>query len=136
MPRPDGAVEETRQHDHCTPHPPGQKATLPDERFTEGFQAHAVLRVRTVAPLRDDPQSWELSSGHRSDHHCAGVRHGQTISASLVSLAHGTNDAQKTMGVITLTLISTGALAAGSAPPYWVIASAGLAIGLGTYIGG
>jgi inorganic phosphate transporter, PiT family len=65
-----------------------------------------------------------------------GFRHGQTISASLVSLAHGTNDAQKTMGVITLTLISTGALAAGSAPPYWVIASAGLAIGLGTYFGG
>ncbi len=63
-------------------------------------------------------------------------RHGQTISASLVSLAHGTNDAQKTMGVITLTLITTGALAAGSSPPYWVIASAGIAIGLGTYIGG
>jgi PiT family inorganic phosphate transporter len=66
----------------------------------------------------------------------SGFRHGQTISASLVSLAHGTNDAQKTMGVITLTLISTGALAAGSAPPFWVIAAAGLAIGLGTYAGG
>jgi PiT family inorganic phosphate transporter len=66
----------------------------------------------------------------------SGFRHGQTISASLVSLAHGTNDAQKTMGVITLTLISTGALAAGSAPPFWVIAAAGLAIGLGTYVGG
>jgi inorganic phosphate transporter, PiT family len=65
-----------------------------------------------------------------------GFRHGQTLSASLVSLAHGTNDAQKTMGVITLTLIATGALAAGSPPPYWVIATAGLAIGLGTYIGG
>ncbi|MGA8516552.1 MAG: inorganic phosphate transporter, partial [Pseudonocardiaceae bacterium] len=66
----------------------------------------------------------------------SGFRHGQTITASLVSLAHGTNDAQKTMGVITLTLISTGALASGAAPPYWVIASAGLAIGLGTYTGG
>jgi len=66
----------------------------------------------------------------------SGFRHGQTVSASLVSLAHGTNDAQKTMGVITLTLIAAGALAAGSAPPYWVIATAGLAIGLGTYIGG
>ena len=66
----------------------------------------------------------------------SGFRHGQTISASLVSLAHGTNDAQKTMGVITLTLISTGALAAGASPPYWVIAAAGLAIGLGTYLGG
>jgi PiT family inorganic phosphate transporter len=66
----------------------------------------------------------------------SGFRHGQAISASLVSLAHGTNDAQKTMGVITLTLISAGALAAGSAPPVWVIATAGLAIGLGTYAGG
>ncbi|MDN4616118.1 anion permease [Leifsonia sp. F6_8S_P_1B] len=65
-----------------------------------------------------------------------GFRHGQTVSASLVSLAHGTNDAQKTMGVITLTLIAGGYLSAGSAPPLWVIASCGLAIALGTYLGG
>ncbi|MFK0167446.1 anion permease [Streptomyces sp. NPDC090306] len=65
-----------------------------------------------------------------------GFRLGQIASASLVSLAHGTNDAQKTMGVITLTLISAGALGDGAGPPVWVIASAGLAIGLGTYIGG
>lgn len=65
-----------------------------------------------------------------------GFRLGQIASASLVSLAHGTNDAQKTMGVITLTLISAGALGADAGPPVWVIASAGLAIGLGTYIGG
>lgn len=57
-------------------------------------------------------------------------------SASLVSLAHGTNDAQKTMGVITLTLISAGALGHDAGPPLWVIGSAGLAIGLGTYLGG
>ncbi|TVT27943.1 inorganic phosphate transporter [Amycolatopsis rhizosphaerae] len=60
----------------------------------------------------------------------------QALSGSLVSLAHGTNDAQKTMGVITLTLISSGALAAGSAPPLWVILSAGVAIAAGTYFGG
>lgn len=65
-----------------------------------------------------------------------GFRMGQVASASLVSLAHGTNDAQKTMGVITLTLISAGVLAHGSGPPVWVIASAGLAIALGTYLGG
>ncbi|MFE1957931.1 anion permease [Streptomyces sp. NPDC059479] len=65
-----------------------------------------------------------------------GFRLGQVASASLVSIAHGTNDAQKTMGVITLTLISAGALAPGSGPPLWVIASAGLAIALGTYLGG
>jgi PiT family inorganic phosphate transporter len=66
----------------------------------------------------------------------AGFRLGQIASASLISLAHGTNDAQKTMGVITLTLISVGTLGPDAGPPLWVIASAGLAIGLGTYIGG
>ncbi|WP_020667921.1 inorganic phosphate transporter [Amycolatopsis nigrescens] len=65
-----------------------------------------------------------------------GFRVGQIISASLVSLAHGTNDAQKTMGIITLTLISSGTLAPGSAPPTWVIISAALALALGTYLGG
>ncbi|MGY6655842.1 anion permease [Amycolatopsis sp. TRM77291] len=66
----------------------------------------------------------------------AGFRVGQIISASLVSLAHGTNDAQKTMGVITLTMITAGTLPAGAGPPLWVIVSAALAIALGTYLGG
>jgi len=54
----------------------------------------------------------------------------------MVALAHGTNDAQKTMGVITLALITAGALPSSAGPPFWVIVSAGLAIGLGTYAGG
>jgi PiT family inorganic phosphate transporter len=66
----------------------------------------------------------------------AGFRHGQTVSASLVSLAHGTNDAQKTMGVITLTLIAAGYQGSGTGPQLWVIAGCGLAIALGTYVGG
>ncbi|MGH3843162.1 MAG: inorganic phosphate transporter [Pseudonocardiaceae bacterium] len=66
----------------------------------------------------------------------SGFKVGQVISASMVSLAHGTNDAQKTMGIITLTLVTAGTLAPGSAPPFWVILSAGLAIALGTYLGG
>jgi inorganic phosphate transporter, PiT family len=61
---------------------------------------------------------------------------GQVVSASTVALAHGTNDAQKTMGVITLTLITAGLLVPGSAPPFWVVLAAGLAIALGTYLGG
>jgi inorganic phosphate transporter, PiT family len=63
-------------------------------------------------------------------------RHGQIVSASLVSLAHGANDAQKTMGVITLTLITAGSLPPGSDPPLWVIIAAGVAITVGTYMGG
>ncbi|HXT43836.1 MAG TPA: inorganic phosphate transporter [Pseudonocardiaceae bacterium] len=66
----------------------------------------------------------------------AGFKTGQVVSASMVSLAHGTNDAQKTMGVITLTLVTAGALAPGSGPPFWVILAAGLAIAAGTYVGG
>jgi PiT family inorganic phosphate transporter len=65
-----------------------------------------------------------------------GFRFGQVASASLVSLAHGTNDAQKTMGVITLTLISAGILSHGSGPPWWVVLMAGVAIACGTYAGG
>ncbi|NUP21093.1 MAG: inorganic phosphate transporter [Streptomyces sp.] len=65
-----------------------------------------------------------------------GYRAGQIASAGLVSLAHGTNDAQKTMGIITLALVAGGAVAPDSDPPMWVILSAGLAIALGTYLGG
>jgi len=65
-----------------------------------------------------------------------GFKAGQIVSASMVALAHGTNDAQKTMGVITLTLITAGVLAPNAGPPFWVILSAGLAIALGTYVGG
>jgi PiT family inorganic phosphate transporter len=65
-----------------------------------------------------------------------GFRISQIISASMVALAHGTNDAQKTMGVITLTFITAGLLPANSNPPTWVIASCALAIALGTSVGG
>jgi inorganic phosphate transporter, PiT family len=65
-----------------------------------------------------------------------GYRIGQIGSASLVSLAHGTNDAQKTMGILTLALIANGSLPSGSSPPNWVIILCGLSIALGTYLGG
>jgi PiT family inorganic phosphate transporter len=65
-----------------------------------------------------------------------GFRWGQIVSASLVSLAHGTNDAQKTMGVITLALIATGSWTDTSAVPFWVKLACATAIALGTYLGG
>jgi len=65
-----------------------------------------------------------------------GFRFGQLISGGLLALAHGTNDAQKTMGVITLALIANGTLAAESDPPTWVIVASATAIALGTYSGG
>lgn len=75
----------------------------------------------------------ESLSGRRVE---AAYRHGQTITATLVSLAHGTGDAQKTMGLITLALISANLLPADAAPPIWVIAAAGVAIAVGTFTGG
>jgi PiT family inorganic phosphate transporter len=65
-----------------------------------------------------------------------GFRYGQIVSGGLLALAHGTNDAQKTMGVITLALVANGTLGADADPPLWVIASAATAIALGTYSGG
>src|SRR5687768_15178481 len=65
-----------------------------------------------------------------------GFRLGQIVSGSLFSLSHGTNDAQKTMGIIALALIASGHLESGSDPPTWVVVSAATAISLGTYVGG
>ncbi len=66
-----------------------------------------------------------------------GYRRGQLVSASLLSLSHGTNDAQKTMGIITLALIAHGTLnGTNPDPPTWVVVSAATAIALGTYSGG
>jgi PiT family inorganic phosphate transporter len=66
-----------------------------------------------------------------------GYRYGQIVTASLFSLAHGTNDAQKTMGIITLALIAHGNLPADDFHvPTWVIISSATAISLGTYSGG
>jgi inorganic phosphate transporter, PiT family len=65
-----------------------------------------------------------------------GFRLGQIVSGSLFSLSHGTNDAQKTMGILALALVASGHLEAGADPPTWVVVSAATAIALGTYVGG
>ncbi|WP_280247671.1 inorganic phosphate transporter [Nocardia abscessus] len=65
-----------------------------------------------------------------------GFRWGQIGSASLVSLAHGTNDAQKTMGVIFLALVAHGTLTKDDDLPLWVMAACAVAIAAGTYLGG
>jgi len=65
-----------------------------------------------------------------------GFRWGQIGSASLISLAHGTNDAQKTMGVITLALIASGHWTSPDSIPFWVKAVCAIAIASGTYLGG
>lgn len=93
------------------------------------FIAGVVAAVATFAAYRiSNPNGMP---GTRST-----FRYGQLASASLVSLAHGTNDAQKTMGVVTLALITDGHLPKNATPPIWVIAMCGVAIAAGTYLGG
>jgi PiT family inorganic phosphate transporter len=82
-----------------------------------------LLTYRMVGRLRPGPVN-------------RGYRLGQIASLGLLSLSHGTNDAQKTMGIITLALITHGSLPADAGPPAWVIVSAASAIALGTYSGG
>jgi PiT family inorganic phosphate transporter len=82
-----------------------------------------VICYRVVGRLRPGPVT-------------RGYRLGQVVSGGLLALAHGTNDAQKTMGVITLALIANGNLPADADPPTWVIVTAATAIAMGTYIGG
>jgi PiT family inorganic phosphate transporter len=77
-----------------------------------------------------------LTRGLPEDSTSRHFRWGQVGSASLVSLAHGTNDAQKSMGIILLALIAGGAVPADSGVPFWVIVSCALAMAAGTYLGG
>ncbi|MDV9177790.1 anion permease [Streptomyces sp. W16] len=98
--------------------------------------AVAAPIVAGVAALLATRFSYALSRNSDGKAADKGFRVGQIASAGLVSLAHGTNDAQKTMGIITLALIAGGSIAPDSDPPTWVILSAGLAIAMGTYIGG
>src|SRR5205085_3315864 len=88
---------------------------------TAGIAILVVYRI--VGRLRPGPVS-------------RGFRLGQLASGGLLALSHGTNDAQKTMGVITLALIAHGDVGAkGFHVPDWVVISAASAIALGTFTG-
>ncbi|MEU3964439.1 inorganic phosphate transporter [Streptomyces buecherae] len=98
--------------------------------------AVAAPLVAGVAALVATRLTYRIARDRDPRDTAKGYRAGQIASAALVSLAHGTNDAQKTMGVITLALVTGGVVAPASDPPMWVIVSAGVAIALGTYLGG
>jgi PiT family inorganic phosphate transporter len=90
--------------------------------LTAGLAILCVYRI--VGRLRPGPV------GHA-------FRLGQLASGGLLSLSHGTNDAQKTMGVITLALIANGDVSShGFHVPVWVVVTAASAIALGTFTGG
>jgi PiT family inorganic phosphate transporter len=80
---------------------------------------------------------YRLVGGMRPTRAGRAFRLGQVLSGGLLAVAHGTNDAQKTMGVITLALVANGTIAADDIHvPDWVVVSAAAAIALGTYVGG
>ncbi|WP_327149385.1 inorganic phosphate transporter [Nocardia sp. NBC_01329] len=98
-----------------------------------------ALLAPIVAGLVSAIGTWavyRITRGSDPDKVTTGFRWGQVGSASLVSLAHGTNDAQKTMGVIFLALVAYGELSPNSIMPLWVMAACACAIAAGTYLGG
>ncbi|MBD1541478.1 inorganic phosphate transporter [Arthrobacter sp. IA7] len=96
-----------------------------------GLVAYICTRIAYALTARHDPETGSKLTQKRG-----GFRTGQVFTSSLVALAHGTNDAQKTMGIITLVLISAGTQQPGSGPQLWVITACALAIAVGTYAGG
>jgi PiT family inorganic phosphate transporter len=80
--------------------------------------------------------SYRLTRSIRADSTRTGFRLSQIASSSMVALAHGTNDAQKTMGVVVLTLVAGGRLAPTAGVPFWVKFACASAIAIGTFSGG
>jgi inorganic phosphate transporter, PiT family len=96
-----------------------------------GMVAYLCTRLAYALTARHDPETGSKLTQKRG-----GFRTGQIFTSSLVALAHGTNDAQKTMGIITLVLIAAGSQSPGTGPQLWVIAACAMAIAVGTYAGG
>lgn len=100
--------------------------------FIAGVAALIATRLAYVITMRSDAQrqATGIATGRGK------YRYGQWFTSSLVALAHGTNDGQKTMGVITLGLIAGGVISKDAGVPIWVMISAAVAIAAGTYAGG
>jgi inorganic phosphate transporter, PiT family len=98
--------------------------------------ALAAPLIAGTAALLGTLISYRLTRGANQHVTTKVYRSGQVVSASMMAMAHGTNDGQKTMGVITLALVTGGLLPHNAHPPVWVIISAGIGIGAGTFFGG
>ena len=90
----------------------------------------AILAVAVAGTLATIATrlAFTITKGVDDEPKNAGFRLAQKGSASMIALAHGTNDAQKTMGIITLALIANNTLTPTDTTPTWVIASCGIAI--------
>ena len=107
-----------------------------DERFIERFSAHSRLIVPAAEAFRlVAAVSW-LSVRSTPFAVDGRFRVLQLVSSSLLSLGHGGNDAQKTMGIIAVLLPSQSRLEGGFHVPFWVVLSCQAAMALGTMAGG
>ena len=79
---------------------------------------------------------YKLTANSDKEHRDTYFRWGQVGTASLVALAHGTSDAQKTMGVIFLAMVAAGQFGSDHPMPFWIQLACALAIAIGTYSGG
>src|SRR3978361_357286 len=82
--------------------------------------------------MRGSLWTFRHSNAHKTER---GFRHAQILSSAAMAFGHGTQDAQKTMGIITLALVTSGQISSFHVP-LWVIFASALAMGLGTYSGG
>ncbi|WJY98589.1 inorganic phosphate transporter [Corynebacterium fournieri] len=79
---------------------------------------------------------YKITASSEKEHRDNYFRWGQIGTASLVALAHGTSDAQKTMGVIFLAMVAAGQFGSDHPMPFWIQLACALAIAIGTYSGG
>lgn len=100
-----------------------QKTLIPE------FVSHLVAELAAWLAVK---LVFRIVRGMEDSRVTEGFRHGQTVTACLVALSHGTNDAQKTMCIITL--IAAGIQPSGSGLEFWVVAACGVTIALGTYM--
>ncbi len=91
-----------------------------------GFASAYILMFLLLRALRDRPYTPTMR----------GFRHLQLVSAAAMAYSHGSNDAQKTMGVVFLALVTGHYVGANDHIPFWVIASSATAMALGTAVGG
>lgn len=97
-----------------------------------GIAAFLTTRIAYIVTARTQVSRAKTGIGTGRDT----FKVGQIFSSSLLALSHGTNDAQKTMGVITLVLVTAGFQSSGDHVEFWVVVSSAVAIALGTYAGG
>lgn len=97
-----------------------------------GLAAFLTTRIAYLVTTRSQAARAKTGIGTGRDT----FKIGQIFSSSLLALSHGTNDAQKTMGVITLVLVAAGFQGSGDHVEMWVVVASAIAIALGTYSGG